>query len=135
MDDDREAFLKWKTSRSGALPNPTDFDAWVAGVAAEREYWAKIADELKLLLHSADARGLKLPVVQAKIVVWQHVSEPGYFSNNQTGALYDQMLENGWRPIYATPPGILPTVWQGKMKAIADATFHRDWDTPLGPNV
>lgn len=47
MDKDREAFLKWKTSRSGALPNTTDFDAWVAATAAERArclYWCELGD-------------------------------------------------------------------------------------------
>lgn len=44
MDKDREAFLKWKASRSCALPNPTDFDAWVAATAAERERCAKVCE-------------------------------------------------------------------------------------------
>lgn len=33
----RDEFNIWKASRSSALPNPTDFDAWVAATTLERE--------------------------------------------------------------------------------------------------
>jgi hypothetical protein len=39
---DRERFEAWRASRSSALPNPTDFDAWMAATLTERERCAKL---------------------------------------------------------------------------------------------
>lgn len=47
---DIDEFNRWKASRSSALPNPTDFDAWVAATVMARAEIAELRDALKLAM-------------------------------------------------------------------------------------